>query len=192
MRFCSLSSSIGWLAMAGFALLASACGGGQGPSSTRTEDDLAVDDISVGPLATWKLNRAIDIHFNKPIDFDTVNFNTIHIATLDGTPATGAFSLKDAQTIRFQPSCPTLPDSSDAGFQPGGFQYRLHVLGSTGSGVTVQSDQGEPLVEGISVEFLTPDSTDPQALFLDVVSGPQPRASGAVLASASTRWTQPT
>ncbi len=169
----------GTSALLGLIFASAACSSGSGPSSSSDEPDLTVDDISVSPMATWKLNRPIDIHFNKPIDFDSVNFNTIHIATLAGTSATGVFALVDPQTVQFQPSCPTLPDSSDAGLQPGGIQYRLQVLGTHGGGVTVLALDGEPLEAGISVDFLTPDSSDPQALFLDVVPGPPaPRIRG--------------
>ena len=141
MRFRNLPCSTSRAVLCGSLLLFAACSGGSS-SSSANDAHLAVDDISVTPFATWKLNRPIDIHFNKPIDFDSVNFNTIHIATLDGIPATGSFLLDDPQTVRFQPACPTLPDSSDAGFQPGGVQYRLQVLGSQSGGVTVLSLQG--------------------------------------------------
>ncbi len=161
-------------------LLLAACSGGGGNSGSHTSNDLAVTDLSVTPFAVWKLNRPIDISFNKDIDFDSVNFNTIHLAAIDGRPATGAFSLlADGRTVRFQPSCPTLADHSDAGLLPGGVHYRLQVLGTTGSGITVLSTEGDPLEVGVSVDFLTPDSTDAQTLFLDTVAGPPaPRVRG--------------
>ncbi len=161
-------------------LFLSACNSSSGPSSTQEEDQFAVSDASVPPLATWRINQPIDISFNQDVDFDSVNSNTINIAAVNGIPATGSFDLlPNGRTVRFQPSCPTLPDNSDAGLKPGGFKYRLHVLGSQGSGSTVQSTDGDPLDQGFSVEFFTPDTEDPQELFLDTVAGPPaPRVRG--------------
>jgi hypothetical protein len=179
MNRASRAFSSNWLLSLPIALLG-ACGGGGGSSSAHQNNDLVIADVSVTPFAVWELNRPIDISFNKEIDFDTVNFNTIHLAATNGIPATGAFSLlPDGRTVRFQPSCPTLPDNSDAGLKPGGVQYRLQVAGSENSGVTVRSLDGSPLEVGISVDFLTPDSTDAAELFLDTVAGPPaPRVRG--------------
>jgi hypothetical protein len=99
--------------------------------------------------------------------------NTINIATINGRPATGTFILlSNGRTVRFTATCPTRGDSSDAGLLPGGLEYRLHVAGSDTTGITVRSTSGDILEKSFSLNFFTPDSEDPQALFLDTVSGP--------------------
>ena len=153
-----------------------ACSSGSGSSSTKDVEDFAVIDVSVpnGEL-NWRINRPIDIMFNQDVDFDTVSFNTIRIADQSGRPATGSFSLPEPRRVRFQPACPTLGDNSDAGLRPGGVFYTLVVQASppgSGGGPTVQSTLGQELEESRSVTFRTPDSTDPQELFLDSVPGP--------------------
>ena len=159
--------------LCGASLLVASCSSNSGASSTKTGEDFAIADVSVTAASAWKLNRPIDIEFNQAVDFSTVSLNTINIGTIDGRPATGSFSLlPDGRTVRFLATCPTLGDSSDAGLLPGGREYRLHIVGASSSGVSVRSAAGESLEDSFSLTFFTPDSEDPQALFLDTVSGP--------------------
>ena len=168
-----VAASAGLLGILGLLLVSWSCSGSSGASSTRTQDDFKVEFVSVASMETWKLNRPIDVMFNRAVNFDTVSSNTINIATTDGAVATGAFSLlSDGKTVRFVPTCPTLGDSSDAGLKPGGIQYRLHVLGSSSGGLTVRAADGGVVETGFSVEFMTPDTSDPDELFLDLVAGP--------------------
>ena len=154
-------------------LYTAGCSGGSGASSTDDSASFGVDDLSVTPGAVWKLNRPIDITFSTPIDFSTVNLNTINVSTIAGLPATGTFSLlSNGRTVRFQPRCPALPDASDAGLKPGGVEYILNVLGFNKDGVSVLSTSGEPLEVGRSVRFSTPEGEDSQERYLDTVSGP--------------------
>ncbi|MFT5152790.1 MAG: hypothetical protein ACI841_002789, partial [Planctomycetota bacterium] len=158
--------------MAAAGALLAACSGGSGPNSTRRVAMFEVEDISVRTGDSWKLNRPIDITFTQDVDFDTVTLNTIQLAEVSGAPATGAFSLlADGRTVRFQPSCPTLNDFSDAGLKPLS-TYVLHVLGSTTGGLTIGSTSGESIELPISVQFTTPVVEDALALFLDTVPGP--------------------
>ncbi len=157
-------------------LISVGCGGSidavGGSGSDSGANGFNVVSVSVSQAQIWQINRAIDITFTRALDFSTVGLNTISIATPSGLSATGTFSLLDAVTVRFQPSCPTLADNSDAGLLPGGRTYTLHVLNTDVNGVTVQDTNGFGVTQGLVVTFQTPDSTDPQALFLDTVPGP--------------------
>jgi len=153
--------------------VAASCNSGSGSGSTSKGALFEISSISVGQGSIWKLNRPIDISFTRDVDIDSVSLNTINLADVQGQPATGTFTLlPNKRTIRFQPSCPTLPDASDAGLRPGGVSYLLHVLGSTTGGLTVMSTAGDGIRQSQSVSFTTPNSTDPLALFLDTVPGP--------------------
>ena len=173
-------------------LIAAGCGGsvtGSGSdngSNSTGANGFTVVSVSVAQSQIWQINRAIDIRFTRAVDFSTVGLNTISIATPSGLSATGSFSQVDADTVRFQPACPTLADNSDAGFLPGGRTYTLHVLDTALNGVTVRDTQGYGVYQGLVVTFQTPNSTDPQALFLDTVPGPpdvRVRNRGAVSAT---------
>jgi hypothetical protein len=161
----------------GSAFLAASCSSGSGGGSSAAADKLAVVSINVLEGQEWQINRAIDILFNQAIDFATVNLNTINIVDEHGNGATGIFSqpsgngLSGKSMVRFQPTCPTLADNSDAGLLPNGV-YQLTVRGSKVGGTTVLSTAGEPLEEGALRTFTTPDSEDPQVLFVDTTAGP--------------------
>lgn len=165
------------------------CSGG-GSSSSGASSDFKVLSISVPPNGTWQINRQIEIAFSQPIDFSTVNLNTISITRTGGGPASGEFRVKtvvsdplaacptaDAvpTTIVFQPTCPKLDDFSDAGLTPGGVEYTLNIVGSA-SGLTVQSTSGKRLGSSQTVRFNTPNSTQPSVLFIDPVVASGPRA----------------
>ncbi|MCP5022718.1 MAG: hypothetical protein GY930_13210 [bacterium] len=155
---------------------------GSGSSGSGSSANLAIDSISVVSGATWKINRPIDVEFDQDIDFSTVNFNTFQIVDPTGVSASGVFLQPlDLQgdpvpnVVRFQPTCPTEEDFSDSGLQINQ-SYRLIVVGvnntSGTGGITVQSVSGESLGLGAVVDFLTPNSTLPEVLFLDTVPGP--------------------
>jgi len=163
----------------GAALLFSACGGGSGSggAANTTEDKLEVVGINVLAGQEWKINRPIDITFNRDVDFSTVNFNTINLVNAQGMGATGVFSQPFTGTsvnrrmIRFQPTCPKLEGYSDAGLLPAS-TYRLTVRGAGVGGTAVTDTAGEELAQGAVVEFSTPDSDDPLVLFVDTTAGP--------------------
>ena len=158
-----------------------ACSSGGSSSEVPTQgSDLTITNISVVDGAVWKINRAIEITFDQPINFATVSQNTIQILDATGVSATGVFSqpLSLAGTvqeniIRFQPNCPREDDFSDSGLRIN-TSYQLRVLGANDSpsGITVQSTSGGTLNLGQVVNFSTPDSVLPEALFLDTVPGP--------------------
>ncbi|MDP6370620.1 MAG: hypothetical protein QF615_13505, partial [Planctomycetota bacterium] len=173
------------------AFVAGACSSGVDPTDTGSGSGstFAILDISVTQGEVWKINRPIDITFSLPYDFSTVSLNTVNILTETGAPALGSFLQVDTRTLRFQPTCPTLSDYSDAGFSPGGLRYRLLVVGvDSGPGATIQALTGESLEQSQAVMFSTPVSQDAIDLFLDPVAGPPAvviRAEGATLEEAS-------
>ncbi|MEE8466809.1 MAG: hypothetical protein V3T22_00040, partial [Planctomycetota bacterium] len=159
------------------ALLLAACSGGSSSSATSSSG-FRITDISVKSGQEWKLNRPIDITFNRDVDFATVSLNTIRVADEQGNGATGFFSRPsaangepDPRRVRFQPACPTREDNSDAGLQPFN-SYVLTVRGSQVGGLTVRSTAGDVLHVGKLVTFHTPNTNDPLQLFLDTVPGP--------------------
>src|SRR5882762_4198177 len=101
-------------------VFASACTGG-GAASDSTFQLLS---ISLQEGSICQLNRPLRLTFDADIDFASVDLNTVHVARISGGPATGTFFLDGPRTIVFQPTCPTLPDDSDAGLLPGGIPYR--------------------------------------------------------------------
>jgi hypothetical protein len=177
------SGQVGLL-FAGFAF-AACSGGGSGGGS------FAVKSLSVQPNATVQINRPIEIKFSKPVDFSSVNLNTISITQVGGGPAAGEFHFKSVKvnpndpcsavtvltdTIVFQPACPTLDNYSDAGLVPGGFQYQLNIVGSSSDGLTVHSTGGDKLEASQTLNFVTPVSTDASILFVDPAVNTAPRA----------------
>ncbi len=73
------------------ALLAGACSGGGSSGSTSASAKLEITEISVLEGQEWKINRPIDITFNRDVDFATVSFNTIRVSDQQGNGATGFF-----------------------------------------------------------------------------------------------------
>ncbi len=160
-------------------LLASACGSSSGSSTPAASADLAIQSISVIDGSTWHVNRPIEIVFDRPINFGTVHGGSIQIVDSMGVPAGGVFSQPlDAtgslQTNRliFRPTCPSLPDGSDAGFTPGGTRYELTLFGTDLPGLAILPLQGNPLPITTTIGFFTPNSTAPTVLFFDPVAGP--------------------
>ena len=135
--------------------------------------------------AIWRINRPIELTFNQPVDFSTVNFSSIPIQTFDGVPAQGEFRVQvDAfgepipEVIVFQPRCPLESDLSDAGFSPGGVDYRLLVVGGDlDEGISIRAQNGTVLSQSQQRVFQTPTGTDPASIFFDLV----PTASASVL-----------
>ena len=161
--------------LAGSLLLAASCSGGSSGSSHGSQGGFQLTSLTVLDGAVWEINRQMEFTFNAPVEFNTISLNTINIQTVSGMPATGSFFMKDGddQTVVFQPSCPTLPDLSDAGLQPGAVAYTLVVPGSdSGAPNTVRSTTGNRLRETQIRRFTTPASSDPAGAFLDTVSGP--------------------
>ncbi|MEE8468432.1 MAG: hypothetical protein V3T22_08255, partial [Planctomycetota bacterium] len=153
-----------------------ACSGGS--STGNSSSGFKITDISVKSGQEWKINRPIDITFNRDVEFATVSLNTIRVSDEQGNSATGFFSRPpgangepNPRRVRFQPTCPTREDNSDAGLRPF-TTYQLTVLGSIVGGPTVSSTAGDGLDEGKLVTFHTPNSNDALELFLDTVPGP--------------------
>ena len=149
----------------------SGCGGGGG-GSTQGTTSFQLDSSSVRDGAIWEINREIVLSFSEPIDFASVSANTINLRSSDDVPATGVFKLRDANTVVFQPTCPTREDFSDAGLQPGGVTYTLRIPGQDTSGNTLRSVNGVPLGIGQVRTFLTPASTIASVAFQDTTQGP--------------------
>ncbi len=173
-------------------LFLGACGGGGGSSGSGSSNaNFLLATVSVQPNATVQINRKIEFTFTKPVDFSSVNLNTISIMAVGGGPASGEFRVKMRKAdpfdpcsgdvpvtnvIVFQPTCPTLADYSDAGLTPGGVQYQLNVVGSNTGGPTVRSTTGDTLGASQTLNFNTPTSTSPEILFVDPVVTGSPRA----------------
>ncbi|MFT5057353.1 MAG: hypothetical protein ACI89E_000117 [Planctomycetota bacterium] len=172
-------SSMSWVLALTLGITAGCSTSGSESSSTAS-NDLAITSISVVGGSTWKINRPIDVGFDKDIDFATVNLNTFQVVDLTGVSASGIFIQPlDVQgnvltkVIRFQPTCPTEDDFSDAGLKIN-TNYSLRVAGVNDiqGGITLQSTAGDYLALGAVVNFVTPNSTLPETLFLDTVPGP--------------------
>lgn len=157
-----------------FPLALAACSGGGLSNEEAAASQFLLLDIGVGPGQVWQINRPIDFVFSHPVDFATVNLNTINIAQTNGAPAVGTFVSNPADPTRvtFLPACPTKDDFSDAGFLPGGVSYRIHVAGQDSGGVAVHDTAGKPLLTSQTLTFTTPVSTGLTDLFLDLVNGP--------------------
>lgn len=133
-----------------------------------------LSQVSVSNGSVWQINRPIQFTFSVPVDFDTVNLNTINIQQLNGAAAVGEFSMApgDPRTVNFQPVCPRQQDFSDAGFRPGGITYQVNVPTSSSGATTVQSASGKALSSGFTLSFTTPDTSVVADLFLDPLPGP--------------------
>ena len=144
------SRALGWLVAFGSLALFSCSGSSGGADSDNfpgsPDVDFAVLSTSVTPGAVWRLNRPIEVEFTHDIDFGTVSQSTVQIRDSQGLPAIGTFSLLDARTIQFQPTCPTNDTNSDGGLRQGR-SYRLTIaaLSNTGigGGVTVRNTAGK-------------------------------------------------
>jgi hypothetical protein len=182
------------------AVLVAGCSGGGGGGSLASTFQLT--SISVATGSVWEINREIEFSFNQPVNFSTVNLNTINVRAASGAPATGSFAFKridtdgdltpdadDPTTVVFQPSCPLKSDLSDAGLAPGGVPYVITVVGlSSGTTNTVRSTSGRSLQTAQSRSFTTPASTQPAVVFTDTAIGPPTpvvRAIGSTTEEAS-------
>jgi hypothetical protein len=157
--------------LAGCSGSSSSSGGGGSSTGSGT---FTLATVSVDSGQTWQINRAISFTFTQPVDFDTVNLNTISIQEVGGAPAVGDFYLSptDPRTVFFQPVCPSEGDFSDAGFKPGGVTYQLNVPSSSSGATTVRSTSDRALELGSTRTFKTPVSNQLNELFLDTVPGP--------------------
>src|SRR5688572_28939086 len=82
---------------AGFALPACGGGGGGGGEFQITGINLRQNDV-------WRINRSIRITFSKPVDFASVNLNTLNVRQVGGGPTAGEFWLENGdRTVVFQP-----------------------------------------------------------------------------------------
>jgi hypothetical protein len=165
------TTSCVWALAGGLTL--TACSGG----SSSSDSDFALLSTNVADNVTWQINRPMWFTFNRPVDFSSVNLNSISIARVLGGSASGDFqmgtlagtSTPDPNTVVFQPHCPTVSDYSDAGLLPGGVSYILAIR----SGVDgIRSVSGSELGSIQSISFSTPDSDQPSVLFLDPTIGP--------------------
>jgi hypothetical protein len=83
-------SSMSWVLALTLGITAGCSSSGSG-SSSSSSNDLAITSISVVSGTTWKLNRPIDVGFDKDIDFGTVNLNTFQVVDQTGVSASGTF-----------------------------------------------------------------------------------------------------
>ena len=178
----------------GAALALSGCSGSSSSAGAigTNAGPFVLSQVSVSEGAVWQINRPIKFTFSVPVDFDTVNLNTISIQRVGGLPALGEFTLDptDARSVLFQPVCPTLEDFSDAGFGPGGLTYQIDVPTASSGAMVVWSAAGKPLTTGLTLNFITPASTALADIFLDPLPGP-PRpvlapGSGTLLRTGTT------
>lgn len=161
-------------------LLVTGCSGGGSNSAQASQGGFQLIQTNVMNNEVWAINRAITFTFNEQVDFATVSMNTMNIQTSAGQPAVGTFTTgsfpdgsPDPNTVVFQPSCPTLSDLSDAGFEPGGIPYVITVRGlSGGTSNVVRSITGRALATTQSRTFSTPVALDPTQAFIDTVPGP--------------------
>jgi hypothetical protein len=164
------------LSACGAALLFSGCSGASSHAGSAGSADgpFVLSQISVSNGAVWQINRPVQLTFSLPVDFDTVNLNTISIQRINGQPAVGEFTLDpaDARTVIFQPVCPTLEDFGDAGFKPGGVIYQIDVPTTSSGATTVRSTNGKGVTTGLTLTFSTPTSTILGEVFLDPLPGP--------------------
>lgn len=155
------------------ALSLAACGGGgSSGGSGSSSSTFRLVESNVNTNQEWRINRAMTFKFTQPVDLNSVNLNTISVTQVGGAPAAGSFSLLDAYTVAFQPTCPTQDNFTDAGLQPGGLRYIVDLVASNTGGNTVRSLNGSGLGVGLTTEIVTPDSTDLAVLFDDVQTGP--------------------
>jgi hypothetical protein len=176
-----VSPALGLSALCALGLVAGCGGSGSGGSGAR----YSIQEISVQDGTTWAINRPIRIVFSEPIDFSTVNSNTITIRTAAGVPALGTYALVAPDTVEFRPACPSRDDFSDAGLKPSPsaaerVEYTIVVVPASGSAPSVRALSGAGLSQGVPRTFLTPLIDAPlDQLFLDTVLGPpQPRVRG--------------
>jgi hypothetical protein len=159
----------------GLLLFGLGCSGGGGGGSSGAgagTTSFQVTSLSVPDGSVWQINREIVLSFTEPVDFTTVSANTINIRSLSDVPATGTFSLRDPNTVVFQPNCPTRMDLSDAGLLPNGVTYVLRVAGLNTSSNTLRSRAGVPLGLQQIRTFTTPASTQLSVAFQDTTPGP--------------------
>ncbi|MCH2106413.1 MAG: hypothetical protein MK291_07220, partial [Planctomycetes bacterium] len=118
------------LTLALSAALFAGCTGSDGGSGSG-QSQLTLDAISVQEGQTWQINRPIQFTFSEPIDFDTVNPNTIQISQTSGEGTVGEFYMDEADPRRlyWQPVCPTNADYSDSGLLPS-TEYRVFARGA--------------------------------------------------------------
>ena len=160
-----------WVLGLGLALATSGLMGARGGTGSA-EAPFAVTGISLVGEPTWHLNAPVEIAFNQPVDFSTVNQNTVRVRSVAGVPAAGHYLQKGPRTVVFQPRCPSLEDLSDAGLSAGGIVYRLVVVGIDTSPNTVKSAGGQPLAVTEVRHWKTPRSLAPAEVFIDLVPGP--------------------
>ncbi len=147
----------------------SACSGGGGSSNGGS---FRLLETNISTNQNWAINRTMTFEFSDAVDLNSVSLNTISITRVGGGPASGSFSLLSANTVAFQPSCPTQDDFLDAGLQPGGVHYSIDVVATSTGGLTVRSVRGDRLTVGLTTEIVTPESTDLAELFDDTQIGP--------------------
>lgn len=158
-----------------FGLALVGCGGGGGGGN-----NFSIVGVNMAPnFQGWQINRQIEIEFSHPVDFNSIDSNSINIRQVNGGPAMGDTYLLDAYTVAWQPRCPTLDDFSDAGLKSGfnngvAFQYELNIIGADKNSLfPVRSNSGRALQQSEKRLFTTPTATpnEPQALFIDDAVG---------------------
>lgn len=168
-------------AAAGSLAVLQACSGGGQDADSAAASLFFLDGSSVGDGQVWQINRPIAFRFSMPVDFSTVNPNTIQISQPNGVAAVGEFQSDpaDSSVVNFLPRCPTMLDLSDAGLLPNGTTYRIRISdASTGAG-SVQSTSGAGIEVAQTVTFTTPPSMNPLDLFIDPVPGPPTPLAGS-------------
>lgn len=161
-----------------------ACSGGSSGSSGTSFTVSTVENFatSATAAASRSINQPILFKFSAPVDFTTVDQNSISVElrTTDeqgnqiNQPSIGTYTMVDDKTISYQPRCPLLADLSDAGLLPGGNTYVIRItdVGGGSSATILRSTSGAPLQNAPGTLFFkTPTQTSPN-LFSDETVGP--------------------
>ncbi len=165
------------LTAAAAALLAAGCGGGGGGGGGSDPDvganSLLVVDMDLEGLDGVSLNRPFTIEMSEFVDPDTIRHDTIQVrlAPRYGIQASGDFKVA-GNLITFFPQLPTLPDLSDAGFQPLSL-YRVTVVGAPKVN-RVRAYSGRPLLKSFVGSFATAAATSLDLFTTDTYKDPPP------------------
>ena len=124
---------------------------------------------SVVDGSIWPANRAIELRFDRDVDFSSVTANALRLIDTNGLPAIGSFLQLGPRRVGFVPRNPIQSDLSDTGLKLPGTTYTLSLLGGP---FGVKAIDGEPLSMARTIVFQTPNSLDPQAALFDEGVGP--------------------
>lgn len=115
------------------------------------------------------------MRFSAALDPDSLHRGGIRVTGSAGESILGDLAFLrgadggvDRSVVVFQPACPTLPDSSGGGLEPGGQRYTLQIQAGTG----IQSALGAaPLAAGLTVPFVSAKGSALSELYFDMLPG---------------------